>query len=384
MRKICVITGNRSDYGILRELLKNIQNSDDLILKLIVTGSHLSPSYGYTIREIEEDGLKIHKRIEILLSSDTSIGMSKAMGLSLISFSEAFEEIKPDIILILGDRFEIFSAAISALNASIPIAHIHGGELSFGSIDDSIRHSITKISHLHFVSTSKYKNRILQLGERENRVFNVGALALDNIKKISKISKSELENYFSFKFQKKNLIATFHPTTITNTKVEFELNELFSAIKFFSDIQFIFTMPSPDKKGKFIWQKIKDFCEEFDNCIYIKSFGQKRYFSALNYVDGVIGNSSSGIIEVPSFGKGSINIGERQEGRVQAKSVINVECESNSIKKGIKKLYESKFKLTLKNTKNPYEKVDTVKNIISVLKTVELENILKKKFNDIK
>ena len=185
----------------LRELLKNIQNSNDLILKLIVTGSHLSPSYGYTIREIEEDGLKIHKKIEILLSSDTSVGISKSMGLSLISFSEAFEEIKPDIILILGDRFEIFSAAISAMHASIPIAHIHGGELSLGSIDDSIRHSITKISHLHFVSTEEYKNRVLQLGESEDRIYNLGALALDNLKN-SKISKFELENYFKFKFQK--------------------------------------------------------------------------------------------------------------------------------------------------------------------------------------
>ncbi len=383
MRKVCVVTGNRSDYGILRELLKNIQSSNDLNLNLIVTGSHLSPTYGYTIREIEEDGLKIEKRIDTLLSSDTSIGISKSMGLSLISFSEAFEEIQPDIILILGDRFEIFSAAISAMNASIPIAHIHGGELSLGSIDDSIRHSITKISHLHFVSTIEYKNRVLQLGESEERVFNVGALALDNLKNNNKISKSELENYFKFKFQKKNLIVTFHPITISNTKIESKLNELFSAIKFYSEIQFIFTMSNPDKKGKFIWQKIIEFCEGVDNCIYIKSFGQKRYFAALNYVDGVIGNSSSGIIEVPSFGKGSINIGKRQEGRVQAKSVINVECEFNSIKKGIKKLYEPEFNLRLKNINNPYEKVDTIKNIINVLKTIEIKNILKKKFNDI-
>ena len=383
MKKICVITGNRADYGILRGLLKELVMSEEFDVKLIVTGSHLCSDYGYTINEILEDGFNIEKKIEILINSDSSIGISKSMGLALISFSEAFDEIRPDLILVLGDRFEIFSAAISAMNASIPIAHIHGGELSLGSIDDSIRHSITKISHIHFVSTDKYKSRVIQLGESEERVFSVGSLSLDKFKENYLFPKSEIEDYFKFKFKKNNLIVTFHPVTLENNEVEENLNQLFSALEFFQNIQFIFTMSNPDKNGKYIWDRIQTFCKENKNCIYIKSFGKKRYFSALHYVDGVIGNSSSGIIEVPSFSKGSINIGIRQEGRVQADSVINVECDSEAIKKGITKLYEKDFIRKLKTIRNPYEKKDTIKNIINVLKKIDPQNLNKKKFNDI-
>ena len=220
MKKICVITGNRADYGILRGLLKELVMSEEFDVKLIVTGSHLCSDYGYTINEILEDGFNIEKKIEILINSDSSIGISKSMGLALISFSEAFDEIRPDLILVLGDRFEIFSAAISAMNASIPIAHIHGGELSLGSIDDSIRHSITKISHIHFVSTDKYKSRVIQLGESEERVFSVGSLSLDKFKENYLFPKSEIEDYFKFKFKKNNLIVTFHPVTLENNEVE--------------------------------------------------------------------------------------------------------------------------------------------------------------------
>jgi len=384
MRKICVITGTRAEYGLLYWLIKAIKENKDLKLQLIVTGMHLSPEFGLTYKEIEKE-FRINKKIEILLSSDTCVAISKSMGLALISFSEAFEELDPDIVVVLGDRYETFSATSAAMIAKIPIAHLHGGETTQGAFDEAIRHSITKMSHLHFTATNEYKNRVIQLGEHPNRVFNVGGMGIENIKRLKLLSLKEFEKSIDFKLNKKNILVTFHPVTLENNTAKEQFQELLNAINELKDTNIIFTKANSDINGRVINQMIDEYVDNnMHKSLCFASLGQVRYLSALQFVDVVLGNSSSGIIEAPSFKIGTINIGDRQEGRVKASSIIDCKPNKSSILKAFDKLYSKEFQEALKTTINPYGNICASEKIIEVLKNVDLKNILKKSFYDLK
>ena len=384
MKKICVVTGTRAEYGLLYWLLKEIEADKELQLQVIVTGMHLSPEFGLTYKEIEKE-FKINKKIEMLLSSDTSVGISKSMGLAQISFAESYDELKPDIVIVLGDRYEIFSATSAAMIARIPIAHIHGGEKTEGAFDESIRHSITKMSHLHFTATEEYKNRVIQLGEHPSRVFNVGGMGIENIKRLKLLSKDEFEKSIEFKLNIKNILVTFHPVTLENSTAKEQFQQLLDAIDELEDTNIIFTKANSDTDGRVINQMIDEYVTKNSHkSIVFTSLGQLRYLSALQYVDAVVGNSSSGLAEAPSFKIGTINIGDRQKGRIKASSVIDCEPNKDSILNSFEKLYSKEFQETLKTTINPYGDGYASKKIVEILKNVDLKNILKKSFYDLR
>jgi len=384
MKKICVVTGTRAEYGLLYWLLKEIEADKELQLQLIATGMHLSPEFGLTYKEIEKE-FKINKKIEMLLSSDTSVGISKSMGLAQISFAESYDELKPDIVIVLGDRYEIFSVTSAAMIARIPIAHIHGGEKTEGAFDESIRHSITKMSHLHFTATEEYRNRVIQLGENPSRVFNVGGMGIENIKRLKLLTKDEFEKSIEFKLNIKNILVTFHPVTLENSTAQEQFKELLDAIDKLEDTNIIFTKANSDTDGRVINQMIDEYVTKNSHkSIVFTSLGQLRYLSALQYVDAVVGNSSSGLAEAPSFKIGTINIGDRQKGRIKASSVIDCEPNKNSIVKAFAKLYSKEFQETLKTITNPYGNGCASKKIVEILKNVDLKNILKKSFYDLR
>ena len=381
-RKICVVTGTRAEYGILYPLIKKISTHKELELQLIVTGMHLSPEFGLTYKEIEKDFI-INKKVEMLLSSDTAIGISKSMGLAQISFSECYEELKPDIVVVLGDRYEIFSCVSTAMIFNIPIAHIHGGETTQGAYDESIRHCITKMSHLHFTSTEDYKNRVIQLGENPNRVFNVGALGVENIKYLPSMTKEKFENSIDFKLNNKNILVTFHPVTLENNTAQEQFQEILNALDSLNDTSIIFTKANSDTNGRVINKMIDQYVSNKKNSVAFTSLGMERYLCALQHIDAVVGNSSSGLLEAPSFKIPTINVGDRQKGRIQASSVVNCEPNENSILKALDIIYSSSFQNNLKNTKNPYEGYETSNNIITTLLETNLDTIIKKSFWDI-
>jgi len=383
MRKICVVTGTRAEYGLLYWLMKEIQSDTQLELQIIVTGMHLSPEFGLTYKEIEKE-FKIDKKIEMLLSSDTSVGISKSMGLAQISFAEAYEELNPDIVVVLGDRFEIFSAASAAMIARIPIAHIHGGETTEGAFDEAIRHSITKMSHLHFVATEDYRRRVIQLGEAPERVFNCGAPGLDSVAKLGLLEKDEFEKAIGFKLGMKNLLVTFHPATLEKCTAENQFQQLLDALDELTDTSVIFTKANADTDGRAINKMVDEYVASHnDRTIAFTSMGQLRYLSALQYVDAVVGNSSSGLIEAPSFKIGTINIGDRQKGRIKANSVIDCLPEKEAIVGALKKLYSSSFQSELSNVTNPYGEGGASVKISATLRSISLSNILKKRFHDL-
>jgi len=381
--KVCVVTGTRAEYGLLYWLMKAIQEDHDFELQIIATGMHLSPEFGLTYEQIEKDGFKIDKKIETLLSSDTPAGISKSMGLGMIGFADAYAELKPDIIVLLGDRFEIFSAAASAMIARIPIAHLHGGEATEGLIDEPIRHSITKISHLHFTAAEEYKRRVVQLGEDPARVFNVGGLGIDNIRKLKLMSREEFEDSINFKLSSKNLLVTFHPVTLEHATAGDQFQNLLNALDELQDTKFIFTKPNADTEGRIIIKMIDDYVSlNSHKAIAFVSLGQLRYLSALKFVDACVGNSSSGLAEAPTFKIGTINIGDRQRGRLKADSVIDCEPDKESILSAIRKLYSKEFQNKLKDVKNLYGEGGAAKKIKKTLKEVDLSDILKKEFYD--
>ena len=382
-RKVCVITGTRAEYGLLYWLMKEIQSDKDLQLQLIVTGMHLSSEFGLTYKEIEKN-FKIDKKVEMLLSSDTVLGISKSMGLAQISFSEAYEELAPDILIVLGDRYEIFSAVSSAMISRIPIAHISGGEITEGVIDEAIRHSITKMSHLHFVSTEEYKNRVIQLGEHPNRVFNLGAIGIDNINKLKLFSKNEFLKSIDFSLNKKNILVTFHPVTLEKYTSKEQFQELLNSIDELEDTNIIFTKSNSDTDGRVINQMIDAYVSRNNNTVSFISMGQVRYLSALKFVDAVVGNSSSGLTEAPIFGIGTINIGDRQKGRINCESVLNCNASKESINNAFFELYSKRFQNVLREVINPYGNGGTSEKIINIIKNFDLKNILKKSFYDLK
>jgi len=384
MKKICVVTGTRAEYGLLYWLMKEIELDSHLELQIIATGMHLSPEFGLTYKEIEKD-FKIDRKIEMLLSSDTAIGISKSMGLAQISFAESYEELNPDIIVVLGDRYEMYSAVSSAMIARIPIAHLHGGESTEGLIDEPIRHSITKMSHLHFTATEEYKNRVIQLGEQPKTVFNVGGMGIENIKRLKLLNKEEFEKSIDFRLNKKNLLVTFHPVTLEKSTAKNQFQELLDAIDELEDTNIIFTKANSDTDGRVINQMIDEYVSKNSyKSVGFTSLGQIRYLSALQYVDAMVGNSSSGLAETPSFKIGTINIGDRQKGRIKADSIIDCTPDKLDITKAFKKLYSERFQKSLKDTKNPYGDGCASKEIVSVLKSVKLDEILKKSFYDVR
>jgi len=380
MKKICMVTGTRAEYGLLRLLMDGIRQSSVMELQLVVTGAHLSPEFGLTVDAIESDGFYIDHKVEMLLSSDTSVGITKSMGLAFIGFADAFERLKPDLMLLLGDRYEIFSAAAAASIAGIPIAHIHGGETTEGAVDEAFRHSITKMSHFHFVAAEEYKRRVIQLGENPDNVFNVGGLGVDSIIYTDLLEMKHLEESLNFKFFKRNLLITFHPITLERNSGLEQMDELLAALGELEDTGLIFTMSNADTNGRIFYQKIEEFCKLNKHARVFKSLGQLRYLSCIKYVDGVIGNSSSGLTEVPSFRKGTINIGDRQRGRLKASSVIDCEPNQQDISEALDLLFSEGFQVSLNKGENPYGNGGASQAIVSLLEKRSFENLLKKHF----
>jgi GDP/UDP-N,N'-diacetylbacillosamine 2-epimerase (hydrolysing) len=382
-RKVCVVTGSRAEYGLLRWVMQGIQKDSELELQIIVTGMHLSNAFGLTFKEIESDGFSIDVKIDLLNSKDTPVGIAESMGRGLTEFAKAFDNLKPDIIVVLGDRFEIFSAVSAALIARIPVAHLHGGESTLGAFDEALRHSITKMSHLHFVAAEEYKKRVIQLGENPKNVFLVGGLGVDSIKKIELLNRQELEDVLGFRLDRKNLMVTFHPVTLENDTATQQMKELLSALSKLEDTKLVFTLPNADTGGHALIKMIEEFVSKNGNAKGFASLGQLVYFSCISHFDGVIGNSSSGLAEVPSFRKGTINIGDRQLGRLQASSVINCGPKKNEILNAIDKLYSTDFQRNLAEIINPYGEGGASAKVVQVLKDVPLIGIVKKLFYDL-
>lgn len=378
--KICVATGTRAEYGLLKPLIEKISANDDFILQLLVTGAHLSPEFGLTYREIEVDGYKIDAKVEMLLSSDTAEGITKSMGLGMIGYADALKQLSPDLLVILGDRYEMLAVASTALIFRIPIVHIHGGELTEGAYDDAIRHAITKMSHIHFTATEAYRKRVIQLGENPNTVFNVGAIGLDNIKKIPLLSKADFENAIGRKLAERNFLVTFHPATLEDRSAGEQFQQLLEVLSEMGNTLLIFTKPNSDRDGRVIIKMIDEFVTmNRDKAVAFTSLGQLRYLSAIQYMDAVVGNSSSGIIEVPAFNVPTVNIGDRQKGRIMGASILNCQPVKAQIRSAIKGALD--FDKSIQRA-HPYGDGNTSDQILSILKSFNVVN-MKKKFFDI-
>jgi len=382
MRKICVITGTRAEFGLLRPLIELIDKDKNLQLQLIATGMHLSPEFGYTLDEIIAAGFVVDKKVECLLSSDTSVGVSKTIALAISGFADALESLQPDLVVVLGDRTEILGAVIAAGMANIPIAHLHGGETTEGAYDEAIRHSITKFSHLHFTSTEAYRKRVIQLGEHPDTVFNVGAIGLDAIKKLKLLNREEFENSIGFKLKKRNILITYHPVTLEKEAPIETFENILTALNELTDTTLIFTHANSDKNGRIINKLIIEYVDAHkDKAVAFKSLGQLRYLSALQFVDFVIGNSSSGILEVPAFHIPTINIGDRQRGRICNESVINSNNSLEDIKKSITFALDKTFRKKIQQQELLYGNGTTAEKIIEIIKEHNHISIKKSFYN---
>jgi len=382
-RKICVVTGTRAEFGLLRPLMREIQATPGLELQVVVTGMHLSPEYGSTYREVEEAGFRADRKVEMLLGANTATAVSKSVGLGTIGFADAYDGLKPDLIVVLGDRFELLSAVTAALIAGIPVAHIHGGETTEGAFDEAIRHSITKMSHLHFVGAQDYGRRVIQLGEQPGRVFVVGGLGIDVIKQTTLLDRAALEKSLDFALGKKNLLITFHPVTLEGGSSVAQMNALLEALDELDDTNLIFTMPNADTGGRELATLVDVYVRTRSHARVYSSLGYLRYLSCMQFVDGVVGNSSSGLAEAPSMRIGTVDIGDRQKGRLAADSVIHCEPDRDSIRAALQRLYDPDFQATLERTVNPYGDGGASKRIVEVLCNYPLDNILKKSFFDL-
>ena len=384
MIKICVVTGTRAEYGLLYWTMKAIHANPRTELSVCVTGMHLSPEFGLTYQQIEEDGFEIDGKVEMLLSSDTSIGVTKSMGLGLIGIADFYERTKPDWVLVLGDRYEIFSAVTAAMIAKIPIAHCHGGEATEGLIDEAIRHSITKMAHLHFTSTDEYRQRVIQLGEQPDSVYNTGALGIENINKLALLNKKDFQKSINFNLSEINFLVTFHPVTLEKASAEDQFKELLYSLDQFPKANVIFTKPNADNDGRILNDLIDNYVKtNYLRAIAFNSLGQLRYLSAIEHCQVVIGNSSSGLIEVPSFKKPTINIGDRQRGRIEAESVITCEPNKKAVVESIQLAVSLSFQEKIRQITNPYGEENSSDKILKTILNTPLQNILKKKFYNI-
>lgn len=383
IKNIAVFTGTRAEYGLLYWLLKDIQTDNELNLKLLVSGAHLSPEFGCTYKQIEKDGFKIDEKIEILLSSDSSVGIAKSIGLGVIGFADALERLKPDALVILGDRFEALAAAQTAMILRIPIVHLHGGELTEGAYDDAIRHAITKLSYLHATSTEQYRNRVIQLGESPERVINVGAIGLDHLLRSNMLSVSQVADSLSITISNPFFMVTYHPATIASENAKDTFQSLLNSLDDFPEHQVIITYPNADDGGRVISAMIEEYASQHVGRVFaVKSLGQQRYLSVMKHCDAVIGNSSSGIIEAPSFDVPTVNIGSRQMGRLAAKSVINCTIDRTSIVNAINIAVKRSYKLAHEVIDNPYGAGDSSGKVITMLKSLPSSTM--KTFYDLK
>ena len=383
MRTVGLVTTGRSDYGNYRPLLAEISKDPTFELRLLVSGTHLSAQHGYTVRAIEEDGFKIAERVELLLSSDSPEGISKSMGLGILGFAQVFAKSRPDILVVCGDRFEMHAAALAALPFKIPVAHLSGGELTEGAIDDGLRHSLTKLSHLHFPATQQYAARILQLGEEPWRITVAGEPSLDQLHTLKFLTREELEQRFSIRLNRQFLIVTFHPVTLEYERAGEHITELLAALQA-SGIAAVFTLPNADTGNQIIREKIEQFVSEHPDAHLVDNFGTQAYFSMLRLATALLGNSSSGILEAASFELPAVNVGTRQDGRVRARNVIDVGCQREHILRGIRQAAAPEFRRSLKGLINPYGTGHSSPIIVERLRSVELgDKLIHKKFHNL-
>lgn len=382
-RKVCVVTGSRAEYGLLRWVMDEVRRAEDMTLQVVSTGMHLSPQFGLTRREIEAHGFSIDRQVETLMDSDTLSGVTKSLGLGVIGFADALKDLSPDIVVLLGDRYEILAAAVAALIARVPVAHLHGGELTEGAFDDAIRHSITKMSHLHFVSLEEYRRRVIQLGENPKNVHLVGAMGIDSIRKLELMDRETLEKELDFELGKRNLLITFHPVTLGKNSGEEQMKELLRALEDLNDTHFIFTMPNADPGSRVLFELIKSFVDRHPRARAYTSLGQRRYLSCMQQVDGMVGNSSSGLVEMPAFKKGTVNVGERQKGRLKGGSVIDCAPTRADIAVALEKLYSEEFQHALKGVANPYGDGRASERVVEVIGAAPLDNLTTKRFFDL-
>jgi len=383
MRKICVITGSRSEYFLLKPVLTHLQESSKVELQLLVTGNHLSAKFGNTLKDIENDGFLVRGKVDIAVEDESADYVNKSIALGVSGISGQLLALRPDIVLILGDRYEILAAAIAALTLRMPIAHIHGGEKTIGAMDDSIRHAITKMSSIHFTSHESYKNRIIQMGEAAEHVYMVGSLGAEIASTTDLFTKEELEADLGLRFSKKNLLVTFHPETLSNDSPLEQITNLLKSLEVMKDTTIVLTFPNADEGNAEIIKTLNVFVEQGKRRYLYKSLGINRYLSVAKVCDAVIGNSSSGVIEIPSIGVATINVGMRQEGRIMPNSVINCAINENEISKALDRLYSPEFQSTLDNITNPLAQKDTAKTITSILESKNIEHIIFKDFVDL-
>ncbi len=384
-KKIIILTATRAEYGLLKPIIQALDAQGAFDVRIAVTGAHLSPEFGLTYEEIQNDNIPVDKKIEILLSSDTPVSISKSMGLAMISFAEYFEESKPDALMVLGDRYETLAVCCAAMNARVPIIHLYGGEATEGLIDEAIRHSISKMSYLHFTSTEVFRKRVIQLGENPDRVFNVGAIGIENALKNIFLTKKELEESIGFPLDSDFAVVTFHPVTLNNESMEYQFQQILKAFDKFNHVKYIFTKSNADANGRIINKMIDEYVSMHENAVSFDSLGTQKYLSALKECSMVIGNSSSGLIEVPTFRVPTINIGDRQSGRLQAHSVINCKPEYSDIVKAMDVALSEDFKKVLETVVNPYGDGNTSRKITCILydELITKKINLKKKFYDL-
>lgn len=383
-KKICVVTGSRSEYGLLSHLMKRLAQDPDFKLQIVASAMHLSPEYGLTYQTIEKDGFCIDEKVEMLLSSDTPVGIAKSLGLGVISFADVFARLKPDLIILLGDRFESLAAAQAAFIAAIPIAHIHGGEITEGAYDDAIRHSLSKMAHLHFVAAEPYRQRVMQLGEDPVRVHCVGAMALDSFMNTPKVDKSTLEAFLKFKCNRYTFAITYQPETLESKEMAKDFAMVLEALLAFEDCTYIFTKGNADKNCHVIYEMMETFSAEHpDKAKSFTCLGHEKYLQLLQNVDLVLGNSSSGIIEAPFFKVPTVNIGQRQAGRVRATSVLDCAVNKNEIIQTIELALSDSFKKTMADMVYPYGDGSPAEKIMHILKETDFKTLFKKCFYDL-
>lgn len=380
-RRICVVTGTRAEFGLLRWVMEGITEASGLELQVIATGMHLSSAHGETATEILQAGFEIDCRVDMLLASDSRVAVAKSIGIGVVGFADAYQRLNPDVIVVLGDRFEILAAATAALIAGIPIAHIHGGEITEGAFDDSIRHAITKMSHLHFVAAQPYRDRVIQMGEQPDRVFLVGGLGVDAMMHVPLLSREQLESSLGIAFGNSSLLVTFHPVTMADDNLV-QMQALLAALDELENTQLIFTLPNADPDGNSLAALVNEYVKERDYAACFPSLGQQRYLSCLQFVDGVVGNSSSGLLEAPSFHVGTVNIGARQRGRLAATSVIHAAAQLDSIRVALSKLGSASFREGLKDATNPYGNGGASAKIVETLLRVDLASLSSKSFHE--
>ena len=381
MKKITIVTATRAEYGILHPLITRLLACDQWETQVVVTGTHLEEEFGYTCHEIERDGVPIYRKIPITEKDDNAYAVSRTMANALCGFGAYFKEEKPDLLILLGDRTEMLAIASAAMNERIPIAHLHGGELTQGAVDDCVRHALTKMSYLHFASTEAYRNRIIQLGEDPARVFNVGALGVENILREQLLSRQELKTVVDFPVDRPYAVVTFHPVTLEKATAEQQVRELLVAMRQREDLFFLITKANSDAGGRRINELLEAETKKCPNMKLVASLGMKRYLSAVKYAKFVLGNSSSGIIEAPALQVPTVNIGDRQQGRIQAKSIVNCQPERTSILTAIDRALDMQGLVF----NNPYGDGRASEKIVEILKKyMSLEHIdLKKKFYDL-